>query len=80
MKSCGCVAVYTDTLQVFLRALETPVHRPMLHAGKNLMCSVKMTSDSLSAAMADNDVLPVYRLVMSVSLYHVFMLTAGPAE
>ena len=48
MKSCGCVAVYTDTLQVFLRALDTPVHRPMLHAGQSRDKIIKpLTNNSL---------------------------------
>lgn len=27
MKSCNCVEAYTQTLSIFLRALDTPVHR-----------------------------------------------------
>ncbi|ELU12326.1 hypothetical protein CAPTEDRAFT_150306 [Capitella teleta] len=30
---CGCVEVYTESLEVFLRGLDVPVHRPILHAG-----------------------------------------------
>ncbi|CAH1784092.1 unnamed protein product [Owenia fusiformis] len=33
MKVCGCVEVYTETLQVFLQALNTPVHRSLLQTG-----------------------------------------------
>ena len=33
MKHCGCVEAYTDTLKIFLGALNTPVHRTLLHAG-----------------------------------------------
>ena len=33
MKQCGCVEPFTETLQVFLTALRTPVHRNLLHSG-----------------------------------------------
>lgn len=33
MKQSGCVDVYTDTLKVFLQALNAPVQRQLLHSG-----------------------------------------------
>ena len=33
MQACGCVDVFTHTLGVFVSALGTPVHRPLIHAG-----------------------------------------------
>ncbi len=46
MKACGCVAVYTETLQIFLHALDTPVHRPMLHAGMKHVFNIKYIDPS----------------------------------
>ena len=34
MSHAGCAAVYTDALKVFLQALNTEVHRTLIHAGK----------------------------------------------
>ncbi|KAK2192614.1 hypothetical protein NP493_26g07059 [Ridgeia piscesae] len=33
MKQCGCVEAYTETLRVFLHALNTPTQRQLVHTG-----------------------------------------------
>ena len=33
MKQCGCIEAFTETLEVFLRALNAPVQRPLLNVG-----------------------------------------------
>ena len=32
MQQCGCVEVFTEVMTIFLRVLETPVQRQLLHA------------------------------------------------
>ncbi|XP_050413849.2 exportin-T isoform X2 [Patella vulgata] len=33
MKQCGCIEAFTELLKIFLHALNTPVHRQLLHVG-----------------------------------------------
>lgn len=33
MKMCGCVEIFTDLLQIFLKAVNVPIHRQLIQTG-----------------------------------------------